>query len=127
MIRALLGNDHRPIIEIANALTLLFAPLQKLDCQALARKHDRLHRIGQIVEVDHFDSLQPRDLVEIVVVGDDLPPEVLRQHHQTLVNLANPRQFGDLGIVNPDLDARRLLQAIQNIEPSAPAVSPQLV
>ena len=127
VIGSLLGDDHRAVVEIADALALLFAALEELDRQALAREHDRLHRVGQVVEVDDFDSLEPGDLVEVVVVGDDLAPEMLGQDHQALIDFADPRQLGDLAVVDPDLDARRLLQAVEDVEPAAPAVAPQLV
>ena len=39
-------------------LPLLFAALEQLDRQALAGKHDRLHGVGEVVQVDDFDPLQ---------------------------------------------------------------------
>ena len=51
VIGTLLGDDHRAVVEVADALSLLFAALQELDRQALAGKHDRLHRVGQIIQL----------------------------------------------------------------------------
>ena len=70
---------------------------------------------------------KPSDLVEVIVVGDDLAAEVLRQHNQPLIDFANSRELGDLGVMDPDFDARRFLQAIENVEPAPAAVPPELV
>ena len=127
VVGPLLGDDHGAVVEVAHALARLLAPLEQLDDQGLSRQDDRLHRVGQVVEVDHVHALEPRDLVEVVVVGDDLAAEVLGQDHQPLIDLADPGQLGDLGIVDPDLDPLRLLEPVQDVQASTAAVPPQLV
>ena len=111
VIGSLLGDDHRAVVQVADSLALLFAALEQLDRQALAGQDDRLHGVGQVVQVDDLNALEPGDLVEVVVVGDDLAAQVFRQNDQPLVDLANAGELGDLGVMDPDLDARATSEA----------------
>jgi hypothetical protein len=127
MVSSVLGDDHRAIVEVADPLALLLAPLEELDRKKLARQDDRLHRVGQIVEVDDVDALEFCDLVEIVIVGHDPAPQVLGQHDKPLVDLADSLEVRNIRVVDADLDPGRLLQAIEHIEPAAAPIAPYLV
>ena len=127
VVGTLLGDDHRAVIEVADALSLFLAPFEELDRQALAGQDDRLHGVGQVVQVDDLDALQTGDLVEVVVVGDNLAAEMLGQHDQPLVDLADARELGDIAVMDPDLDTGRLLKPVEDVEPAAPAVATELV
>ena len=48
---------------------------------------------------------------------------MLGQDDQPLIDFANAGQLGNVGVVNPHLDAGRLLQAIEDVQPPAAAVA----
>ena len=68
---AALDHDHRAVVQVADALAGLLALLDDLDAHLLAGVDDRLHRVGQLVDVQDPDALQLRHAVEVVVVGED--------------------------------------------------------
>ena len=127
VVGPLLGDDHRAVVEVADPLARLLAALDQLDGQALARQDDRLHRVGQVVEVDDLDALEPGDLVQVVVVGDDLAAEVLGQDTRRWSTSRIAGELGDLGVVDLDLDAGRLLEPVEDVQPAAAAVPAELV
>ena len=120
VLLAVLGDDHRAVVEIAHPLPRLLASLEDLDHQGLAGQHDRLEGVGQVVEVDDLDPLEPGDLVQVVVVGDNPTAQVLGQDDELLVDLADAGQLGDLGVVDLDLDAGRLLELVEDVQPATP-------
>ena len=127
VIGSLLGDDHGSVVQVADPLPLLLTALEQLDRQALTGKNDRLHGVGKVVQVDDFDPLQPSDLVEVIVVGHDLPAEVFCQNNQPLVDFADARELWDLGIMDPDFDSRRFLEPVEDVEPAPAPVPPKLV
>src|SRR5204862_4223674 len=66
------------------------------------------------------DAAQLRDLVEIEVVGDDLPLQRARELDQLQIDFADVREV-DVG--DHHLDARHLLNLLQNVEAAAAAVA----
>src|SRR6185436_562747 len=86
----------------------------------LARQHDRLERVGELVDVEHGDAAQLRDLVQIEVVGDYLAVECSRQLDQLQIDLANLREV-DVG--DHHRDAGHLLDLLQDVEAAAAAVA----
>src|SRR5439155_16340318 len=92
---------------------------QDEDLHELAGKHDRLQRVRELVDVQHVDAAQLRDLVQIEVVRDDLSLQRTRELDQLQVHLAH---LGKIEIGDRHLDARHLLNLLQDIEAAAPAV-----
>src|SRR5262249_21226958 len=127
VIGSLLGNYHGSVVEVTDALTLLFTALEQFDREALARKDDGLHGVCEIVEVDDLDPLQPSNFIEVIVIGNDLPPEVFRQNNQPLVDFTDTLEFRDFGIMDPNLNSGRFLQSIEDVKPAPSAVSAKLV
>ena len=68
---AALDDDHRPVIEEADALAGLLALLDHLDPELLAGQDGGLHGVGQRVDVQDPHALELGDPVQVVVVGQD--------------------------------------------------------
>src|SRR5882724_5833704 len=120
-LAGVVDNDHCAIVEIGDTLVVLLAFLQDEDLHDLAGQHDGLERVRQLVDVQHLDALELRDLVEVEVVGEDLGAFVeFGQFDQLEVNLADGGE-----IVFHDLhgDGGGLLDTLQDVEPAAPAVA----
>ena len=80
-------HDHRPVIEVGDALVVLLALLQDEDAHRLAGQHDGLEGVRQFVDVQDLYAVELRHLVEIEVVRDDDAVETLREFEQLEVNL----------------------------------------
>ena len=79
-----------------------------------------LHGIRQVVDVQHLDALEFRDLVQVEIVGDDLGAELLGQGDQLAVHFAD---LGEVLFGDPDLHVAHLLDPVQDVE-AAPAPGP---
>src|SRR5205085_861488 len=118
MIAAPLDDDHRAVVEIAHALTWFFTRLDHADLDILSRQEDRLKGVGQVVQIDDPNTVQPRDFVEVVVVGNNLPIQMLYQEHQLQIDrLAG--KFGKLTIKNLDVGFLVAAHSIENVQASA--------
>src|SRR5262249_56974602 len=80
----------------------------------------RLQRVGELVDVQHVDAAQLRHLVQVEVVGDDLPLKRARQLDQLQIDFTHLRE---IEIGNRDFDAGHLLNLLQNVEAAAAAVA----
>src|SRR5262249_7836249 len=76
--------------------------------------------VRELVDVQHVHAAQLGDLVQIEVVGDDLALERARHLDQLQVDLPHVRK---VEIGNHHLDARHLLNLLQDVEAAAPAVA----
>jgi hypothetical protein len=118
-------DDHRAVVQIADPWPIS-SPGLTIRTAALARQEHRLERVGDVVEVDHLHVVQPGDLVQVVVARDDLAFQVLGQQHEFHIDrLAG--HLGQFAVVDLQIDAIVVSQAIENIQPAAAAGSPQLV
>jgi hypothetical protein len=79
VLAAALDDDHRAVLEVADALARLLARLDDANFERFSRHKDGLEGVAQLVEVDDADVVELGDLVEVVVVGDDFAFEVLRE------------------------------------------------
>lgn len=112
MLLSVLRHDHRAVVKVTDPLPWLLASLEDLDHQRLARQHDGLQGIREVVQVDDLNPLEPGDLVQVVIVGDHPAAEVLGQYDEFLVDFLDAGQFGNFGIVDLDLHAGRLLEFV---------------
>src|SRR5262249_24421267 len=117
-------DHHRAVVEIRNALVVFLPFLQDEHLHDLAGQHDRLERVGELVDVKDVDAAQLRDLVQIEVVGDDLAVQRARQLDQLQVDFADVRE---VHVGDRHLDADHLLDALQDVETAAAAVALQRV
>src|SRR6266576_3577280 len=117
-------HHHRAVIQIGNALVVLFSLFQDEHPHRLARQHDRLQRVGEFVDVQYGHALQLRYFVEIEVVGDDLTFVKFRELNQFHVDFADGGEiiFHDLNLQRP-----AFLEALQNVETTASSVALQRV
>ena len=76
--------------------------------------------VGQLVDVQDLDAAQLRDLVEVEVVGHDAAEQRPRQLDQLQVDFLDLRK---VEVGDDDLDARHLLDAMQDVEPAPAAVA----
>ena len=125
-VAARLDDHHRAVFEIAHALARLFAGLDDADLDVFAGQEHGLQGVGQVVEVDHRDALQPGDLVEVVVVGDQLALQVLGQRDQLQID----RQAGELGqiaLVDHQLDVGVAAEPVEDVQPAPAAAAAEPV
>ena len=85
-------DDHRPVVEIGDALVVFLAFLEDEHLHDLAGQDHRLERVGELVDVQHVDAAQLRDLVQVEVVGDDLSLQRARQLDQLQIDFADVRE-----------------------------------
>ncbi len=117
VVAAPFDDDHRAVVEIADSLARLFAGLDDANFNVLAREKGRLEGVGQFVEIDHAHAVQPGDLVQVVVVRHDFAVQMLGQQHEFDVDrLAG--EFGQLVVVDLQIDGRIGTQAVENVEAS---------
>ena len=84
-----LDDDHRPIVQIANALAGLLALTDQLDLELLAGQNGRLQRIRQVVDVQHLHVLDLGEPVEVEVGGEDGDAAVLGDLQQLGVDVGH--------------------------------------
>src|SRR3984893_4141328 len=115
-----IDDHHGAVIEIGNALVVLFSFLQDEHPHNFARQNDGLERVGQFVDVEHGHTLQLRDFIEVEVVGDDLAFIQLGQFDELHIDFADAGEviFHDL-----DLDRSRFLETLQDVEAAAAAIA----
>ena len=113
-----LDHDHRPVVEVSDALAGLLALLDDAHAHLLTGMDDRLHGVRQLVDVQDADPLQLRDAVEVVVVGEDGGLVVAGIGHELGVDLGDLRVDG-----LADLDRRGgvLLERGEHLEAAASA------
>src|SRR5215469_13266292 len=70
-LASVLDDDHRTVIEEADALVLFLAFLDDADSHLFARKSHGFHGVAQLVDVEDTDALELRDAIEVVVVRQD--------------------------------------------------------
>src|SRR5207248_3825739 len=115
---------HSAVVEIRHTLVVLFAFLQDEDFHDLARQHDWLQRVGQLIDVQHLNALKLRDFVQVEIVSDDLGFVSFGKLDQLHVYFADARE-----IVFYNLHGERgnLLDALQDIETSPAAIALQRI
>ena len=101
-------HHHGAVVQVGHALVVLLAFLQNEDPHGLARQHDGLQRVGQLVDVQHLHAVQLRHFIEIEIVGDDLAVVDLGQLDQLHVHFRN---VGEIILQNLDVELRHLLDA----------------
>src|SRR5262249_16697937 len=123
----LLHDQHRAIVEVANPLADLVPGLDDAHAQRLAWESHRLHRVGQLIEVNDFDSLQLSNLVEVEVIGHHAGAHGLGENDQALIDLVYVAQFLQVGLVHLKFNFGVVLHPLENVQPTPPAVALQLV
>src|SRR5207342_3525141 len=86
----------------------------------LARQDDRLERVGQLVDVEHVDAAQLRDLVQVEVVRHDLAVQRTRQLNELEIDLAD---LGKIDVRDQHFHTRHLLNALQDVEAATAAIA----
>jgi len=64
MLFAVANNNHRPIIRIGNSLIRFLTFPEQADIHFLRRKHNRLNRIDQFINVKYLNTL-PSHLLDL--------------------------------------------------------------
>src|SRR5438132_7327577 len=108
-----INHDHGAVIEIRHALVILFALFQNEHAHRFAGKHDRLERIGQLVDVEHADAAKLGNFVEIEIVGDDYGVELFAQLDQFEIYFAHG---GKIGFDNLNVERAVVLQTIEHVQ-----------
>src|SRR5579871_3283370 len=113
-------DDHGAVIQISHALIVFLALFEDEDPHGLARQDDRLQRIGQLINVEHFDPVQLSHFIQIEVVGNDFTVVNLGQLDEFHIDFANLREvlFDDL-----NMEVSHFLDALQDIQAAPAAVA----
>ena len=118
MLLCVVHDNHRSVVQVGDTLTGFLSFLDDLDRHALSGQHNRLEGVGQLVDVQDFDALQFRNLVQVEIIGDDLGVQFFRQGHQFRVHTL---QLREVVIADLDVHADAPLHAVQNVQtPSSP-------
>src|SRR5579859_178121 len=117
-------HDHGSVIQVGDTLVVFLAFLEDEDPHGLARQHDRLKRIGQFIDIQHFHALKLGDLVEIEIIGDDFCLVQFRQFNQLQVDFADGRK---IILYDLDIDGADLLHSLQNVEAAPAAIALQRI
>src|SRR5665213_2671131 len=111
---------HGAVVQIRDALVIFLALFENEYPHQLAGEHHRLQGVRQFIDVQHFDAMQLRDLVQVEIVGHNLARVDLGQLNQLHIDFANVREvfFDDL-----DGQLRHFLDTLQDVETAPPAVA----
>src|SRR5436190_5612513 len=119
-LACIVDNDHRAVIQIGNALIEFLAFFKNEDLHGFAGQIDRLQRVSQFIDVEHFHAAQLSNLVQIEVIRHDLGFKFLGKLNELHVDFAH----GRIVVLDKlDSDAGHLLNALKNVEP-APSTIP---
>jgi hypothetical protein len=113
-------HHHGAIVEIGDALVVLLALFQNEHAHGLPGQHDGLERVSQLVDVQHFNAVKLRYLIQIEIVGDHFAIEDLGQLNQLHVHFAHVRK---ILFYNLHVEMRHFLHPLQNVQPAAAAVA----
>ena len=120
----IVDNDHRPVIQVGDALIEFLAFLQNEHLHRFTGQVNGLQRVGKFVDIEDLDAAKLRDLVQIEIVRDDLRFEFLGEFDQLHIHFANRR------IVVLDKlhsDPGHLLNSLKNIQAAAAAIALQRI
>src|SRR5205814_9826756 len=117
---AILDDNHGAVVQVSYTLASFAAFLDDTHLHSLAGQHHGLDHVGQFVDVEHPHALQRRDLVQLIVVGDDRAAHIFRQLDQLGVYFAHALH---IHVGDADRDDRFLLQAVQDFEPALAPVA----
>src|SRR5712691_4772226 len=101
--RAVLDDDHRAVLEIADRLRGLLALLDNAHRDLLAGKDDRTYGFREVIHVQHGDALELGHAVQSVVVRHNRHAERPRERYEL------PVGAGSRGILLRELDLHGLL------------------
>ena len=90
----IIDDDHCAVIEICNALVILFALFEDKDPHRLTGQYDRLESVSKFVDVQDGNAAKLRDFVEIKIIGNDDSVELLSEFDQFQVDLFDCRKIG---------------------------------
>ena len=116
----IVDHHHGTVIQVSHALVVLLAFLQNKHAHGLARQHNRLQRVRQLIDIQNLDAMQLCDFIQIEVVGDDLAIVDLGQLDQLHVHLAN---VGKVIFHNLHVEVRHFLDTLQDVEASPAAIA----
>src|SRR5215472_863821 len=113
-------NHHGTVVQIRDSLVVLLAFLENEDAHRFTWQHDRLEGVGELVDVQDFDAMKLGDFVQVEIVGDDLAVVHFGKLNQLHVHFMD---VGKIILENLDVELSHLLNALQNVQASAPAVT----
>src|ERR1035438_2395218 len=120
----IIDDHHGSVVEIGDALVVLFAFLQNKYPHDFAGQDDRLERVGQFIDIEHSHPLQLGHLIQIEVVGQNLAFVDFGQLDRLHVDFADARK---VIFHNLNLDRGSFLQPLQDVEAAASAIAFQRV
>ena len=117
-------DDHGAIFEICHSLIRFLAFAKDKNAHSFAGKKRGPHRVGEKVHVENADALHAGNFIEIEVVGDNPGAEAEGKLDEFAVNFIR-----SIGIIFDDADFKslHLLDALQDFESAAPALTTQAV
>src|SRR5712664_601026 len=102
---------HGAVVEVGHALVEFLALFENEHSHDLARQYDRLHCVGQLVDVQDHYAVQLRDLVQVEIVRHDLTVVDLGQLDQLHIHFAD---VGKVVLHDLDIEMDHFLDALQD-------------
>src|SRR6266550_7075923 len=90
---AVLDDDHRAVLQVADSLGMLLSFLDDPNGDLLTGQHDRTHSLREVIHVQDSDALQLGHPVEPVIVRHDRNAEGAREGHELRVRARARRVF----------------------------------
>ena len=123
-LACVLDHDHRSVVEERDPLITLAADIADGDAHILPGHQWRPDGIGEVIQVQHLDALQPRHMPKVVIVGNDRAAILAGQDDQLIVDVLCA---ADVDVDDLDRCHSFLLHFVQHLEPAPALVAPHLV
>src|ERR1700693_2985578 len=113
-------HHHSAVVQISDALVVLFALFENKHAHRFARQHNGLERVGQLIDIQDLDPVKLGNFVKVEIVGHDLAVVHLGELDQLHVHFRDIRK-----VILQDLNVQlsHLLDALQNVQAAAAAVA----
>ena len=88
----IIHHHHRAVVQVGNALIVLFALFQNENAHHLAWQNHRPQGVGEFIDIQHGKTLYLSQLVEIEIVCDDFGVHRFGQLNQLQVHFPHQRE-----------------------------------
>src|ERR1700688_513499 len=113
-------HHHGAVVQISDALVVLFAFFENKHAHRFTRQHDGLERVSQLIDVQDLDAVKLGNFVQVEIVGHDLAVVNFGELDQLHVHF---RDIGEVILENLNVKLGHLLDALQNVQAAASAIA----
>ena len=84
-----INYNHRAVIEIGNPLVIFLPFLENENAHRLSRQHDRLERVGELIDVQNTHAAKLSDFIQIEIIRDDYGVKLFAEFDQFQIDFAH--------------------------------------